>query len=198
MGRITEVVKHLLIVNVILFIAFYFVMREYWPMTFLYFPFSEDFQPFQLVSHMFMHGSESHILFNMMSLFFLGPTVEQGMGSKRFLGFYLACGFSASALHLLLSFLGVISPVPIVGASGAIVGVAIAFAVMYPDVKLMLMFIPVPIKAKYMMMGFVAFDLISGMGSFDTGIAHFAHLGGALCGFILSWYWYRRNPNISA
>ena len=198
MQRITEVVKHLLIINVILFIAFYYVMREYWQMTFLYFPLSEAFQPFQLVSHMFMHGSESHILFNMMSLFFLGPTVEQGMGSKRFLGLYLACGFSAMALHVLLSFLGVISPVPIVGASGAIVGVAIAFAVLYPDVKLMLMFIPVPVKAKYLMGAFVVFDLVAGFGPYNTGIAHFAHLGGALCGFILTWYWYRRNPNISA
>ncbi len=198
MVRITEVVKHLLIINVILFIAFFFVMREYWPMTFLYLPGTDFFQPYQLVSHMFMHGSESHLLFNMMSLFFLGPTVEQAMGSKRFLTLYLACGVAAMVLHLLLSFLGFINPVPIVGASGAIVGVAIAFAVLFPETKLMLMFIPVPIKAKYMMAAFVAFDLISGLGSFDTGIAHFAHLGGAICGFILTWYWYRRTPNISA
>ncbi len=202
MIRITEVVKHLLIINIILFIVFYgFMQEEYWRMTFLYFPRFEGFmefasynhfQPYQLVSHMFMHGSESHLVFNMMSLFFLGPSVEAATGPKRFLGLYLASGFAASALHLLLAYLGAINSVPIVGASGAIMGVTVAFGVMFPEKELMLMFIPVPIKAKYLVFGLIAMDLFFGIGSFDTGIAHFAHLGGALCGFLLTWYWYRK------
>lgn len=189
MNRLTDVVKHLLIINVIMFICFHFIFSQYREYTFLFFPGSEYFEPYQFVSHMFMHGSESHILFNMMSLFFLGPMVEQNLGSKRFLIFYLICGLSAMFLHLLLGYLGLISPNPIVGASGAIMGVFIAFALLYPDVKLMLIFPPIPVKAKYLMIVLVLVDLFSGVSGFSTGIAHFAHLGGAIMGFILISVW---------
>jgi membrane associated rhomboid family serine protease len=138
---------------------------------------------------MFMHGSGSHILFNMMSLFFLGPTVEQNLGSKRFLTFYLVCGFAAMILHLVLAQIGFIDASPVVGASGAIMGVFIAFGLMYPDVKLMLIFPPIPVKAKYLMGILVLFDLFSGVSGFNTGIAHFAHLGGVIAGLILITMW---------
>lgn len=189
MNRLTDVVKHLLIINVIAFVCFQMIFPQFAAQTYLWFPGTENFKPYQLVSHMFMHGSSSHILFNMLSLFFLGPAVEQNLGSKRFLGFYLICGFAAMALHLGLAYLGVINPNPIVGASGAIVGVFIAFALLYPEVKLMLIFPPIPIKAKYMMVGLVLFDLFSGVTGVNTGIAHFAHLGGAIAGFILISMW---------
>jgi len=189
MNRLTDVVKHLLIINVIMFICFHFVFREFREYTFLFFPGTEHFKPYQLVSHMFMHGSESHILFNMMSLFFLGPMVEQNLGSKRFLIFYLLSGFAAMVLHLGLGYLGYISPSPIVGASGAIMGVFIAFALLYPDVKLMLIFPPIPVKAKYLMGVLVLVDLFSGVSGYSTGIAHFAHLGGAIMGFVLITIW---------
>lgn len=189
MSRLTDVVKHLLIINVIMFICFHFVFREFREYTFLYFPGSDYFKPYQLVTHMFMHGGESHILFNMMSLFFLGPMVEQNLGSRRFLIFYLLSGFSAMILHLGLAYLGYIPPSPIVGASGAIMGVFIAFALLYPDVKLMLIFPPIPVKAKYLMGVLVLVDLFSGVSGFSTGIAHFAHLGGAIMGFILITMW---------
>lgn len=189
MNRLTDVVKHLLILNVIIFVCFHIVFPQFAAYTYLWFPGTENFKPFQLVSHMFMHGSPMHLLFNMMSLFFLGPMVEQNLGSKRFLTFYLICGFAAMALHLGLSYLGLIRPSPIVGASGAIVGVFIAFALLYPDVKLMLIFPPIPIKAKYMMVGLVLFDLFSGVTGASTGIAHFAHLGGAIAGFVLISSW---------
>ncbi len=189
MNRLTDVVKHLLIINVIMFVCFHFLFSQYREQTFLWFPGSEYFKPYQLVTHMFMHGGESHILFNMLSLFFLGPMVEQNLGSKRFLSFYLICGFAAMLLHLGLAYAGLIRPSPIVGASGAIMGVFIAFALLYPDVKLMLLFPPIPIKAKYLMGALVLFDLFSGVGGFRTGIAHFAHLGGAIAGFILITTW---------
>lgn len=93
-------------------------------------------------------------------------------------------------LHLLMTYFGINDPnVPVVGASGAIMGVFIAFGVLFPDTKLMLLFPPIPIKAKYLMIGLVAFDIFSGVGKFDTGIAHFAHLGGAITGFILMVMW---------
>lgn len=189
MNRLTDVVKHLLIINVIMFVCFYLLMPQFRNEVVLYFPGSPYFKPFQLVTHMFMHGSETHILFNMMSLFFLGPTVEQSLGSKKFLIFYLVCGVASMLLHLGLGYLGFIPPVPIVGASGAIMGVFVAFALMYPEVKLMLIFPPIPIKAKYMMGALIAFDLFSGVGGLNTGIAHFAHLGGVIGGFILITMW---------
>jgi len=190
MGRLTDVVKHLLIINVIVFVAFHILLSDYRTYLYLFYPTQDFFKPYQLVSHMFMHGSESHILFNMLSLFFLGPMVERTLGSQRFLIFYLACGFGAMLLHLGLTYTGFLSArVPIVGASGAIMGVFIAFALMFPNTKLMLIFPPIPIKAKYLMLGLIGFDLFSGVSGMNTGIAHFAHLGGAITGFILIMMW---------
>lgn len=195
-SRLTDVVKHLLIINVIVFVAFYMIFPQYTRATYLYYPTMDAFQPYQLISHMFMHGSESHILFNMMSLFFLGPMVEQRMGSKRFLIFYLLCGFGAMALHLGLTYLGQLDPrVPVVGASGAIMGVFVAFAMFYPNTKLMLLFPPIPIKAKFLMLGLIAFDLFSGVSGMNTGIAHFAHLGGVIAGALLITMW-GKNPSV--
>jgi len=189
MGRLTDVVKHLLIINVIVFVAFGIIFAQYAGYLYLH-PNEQFFQPYQIVSHMFMHGSVTHILFNMFSLFFLGPMVEKALGAKKFLIFYLACGMGAMLLHLTLVYIGYLSSTTaVVGASGAIVGVFIAFAFLFPDVKLMLMFLPVPIKAKYLMLAFVAFDLFSGVSGLNTGIAHFAHLGGAITGFILMAMW---------
>ena len=130
-----------------------------------------------------------HLLFNMLTLFFLGPQIEQSLGKQRFLIFYFICGFAAMGLHMMLYYIGYLGPVPIVGASGAIVGIAIAFAILFPNTKLMLMFIPFPIKAKYLIGAFILFDLFSGVGGASTGIAHFAHLGGALGGFLLMNLW---------
>jgi len=189
MNRLTDVVKHLLIINVIMFVAFHLLFNQYREQVFLFFPGSEYFKPYQLVTHMFMHGSESHILFNMLSLFFLGPMVEQNLGSKRFLIFYLICGFAAMMLHIGLGYFGLIGRNPIVGASGAIMGVFAGFALMYPEVKLMLIFPPIPVKAKYLMAVLIGVDLFSGVSGYNTGIAHFAHLGGVIAGFILITLW---------
>lgn len=197
MSRLTEVVKHLLIINVLIYFGATMVLPELGVptrMLYLFYPGTEAFQPFQLITHMFMHGSTTHILFNMMSLFFLGPMVEQALGSKRFLIFYLLCGLGAMLLHLGIDYFSAVH-IPVVGASGAIMGIFVAFALLYPNTKLMLLFPPVPIKAKYMMMGLIAFDLFSGISGISTGIAHFAHLGGVLAGFILMLTWgYVKRP----
>lgn len=196
MSRLTDVVKHLLIINVIVFVVFHFMFGNLRRMTYLFYPTMESFEPYQIISHMFMHGGEMHILFNMMSLFFLGPMVEQHLGSKRFLIYYLLCGFGATALHFGMIYFGQLDPrVPIVGASGAIMGVFMAFALIYPNVKLMLLFPPIPIKAKYLIGLLMAYDLFSGVGQFNTGIAHFAHLGGAIAGLFLILFW-RKNKSI--
>lgn len=231
MNRITDVVKNLLILNVIIFFGvsltagnLNFPLQEYFQ---LYSPISEHFKPVQLVTHMFMHGSISHLLFNMLSLFFLGPLVEQRMGPKRFLIFYLICGFGALAMHIGIDYFEYLNAtkgldpdaiqsilttgkynsslisaqqaakiysvheVPMVGASGAIMGVIIAFATLFPNLRLMLLFPPIPIKAKYLALVLVGIDLFSGVNNQGSGIAHFAHLGGALTGFILINIWYK-------
>ena len=237
MNNITDVVKNLLILNVIVFAGVSLTgqmsgidMYQYFA---LYSPLSENFKPIQLITHMFMHGGISHLLFNMLGLFFLGPYVEKRMGSQRFLLFYLVCGFGALLAHIGVDYfqfyqmsdltsglsseqirefmdtgvyqgmnidrneaeviyksLNGVYNIPVVGASGAIYGVFLAFAMFFPNMKLMLIFPPIPIKAKFLVAGIIAIDLFSGISGQQTGIAHFAHLGGALAGFILVSLWY--------
>jgi membrane associated rhomboid family serine protease len=193
MFRITEVVKNLIIINVIVFFAVQYLIPipgfdryfslitpglEYEMGGIIY-----KFEPVQLVTHMFMHGDERHLIFNMLGLFFLGPMVESGLGPKRFLILYLSCGFFASFAQLS------ITQGAVLGASGATYGVLAAFATMFPNMQLMLLFPPIPIKAKYMALGLIVIGLYSGMSGAQAGIAHFAHIGGALLGFILIKYW---------
>lgn len=193
MRGLTDVVKHLIIINVIVYIAFTLVLPQFQQYSILAMPGApgDNFAPVQLVTHMFMHSPHGpmHLIFNMIALFFLGPHIERVLGEQKFLLFYLVCGFAASGLHMLLYFLGFIGPISIVGASGAIMGVAIAFAILYPNTQLMLLFPPIPVKAKYLVGAYILFDLFSGVGGVNTGIAHFAHLGGAIGGFILMNMW---------
>lgn len=192
--QITPVVKQLLIINVIVYVVAAYLLPDLRNLLPLYYPESEYFKPFQFVTSMFMHGSDMHIIFNMMSLFFLGPMVEHALGAKKFLIFYIICGLTANFAHLAMAYFGVIAPVAVVGASGAIMGVFAAFAFYYPNVQLMLLFPPIPVKAKYMVVGLMAFDLFSGTTGLATGIAHFAHLGGVIAGFILLLIW-RKTDN---
>jgi membrane associated rhomboid family serine protease len=133
---------------------------------------------------MFTHGSTFHIFFNMFALWMFGRILENVWGPKRFLLFYLICGVGAALFHLAIEyFTGGYSAA--IGASGAIMGIFAAFAFLFPNTELYLMFIPVPVKAKWALIGMVALDLFGGVGMYSDGIAHFAHLGGALTGFIL-------------
>ncbi len=189
MLRITDVVKHLLILNIFMFVVFQILFPQFYGYLALYYPASELFQPFQLVSHMFMHSSVSHLLFNMIGLFFLGPIIEQHMGPKRFLFFYLACGFGSMLLSLLFTFVGFTPPYALVGASGAIMGISAAILMHYPNMMLSLIFPPISFQAKYLIMFIIAIDLFAGFGRHETGVAHFAHLGGLFMGFALILYW---------
>jgi membrane associated rhomboid family serine protease len=199
----------------------------------LWFPKNPNFEWWQIVSHMFMHGNLMHIVFNMYALWAFGTPLERIWGRNKFLFFYFSAGLGSAALHSGVNFFlfnegisalegagiartqimdilanGQYSPgwyniaskatidnmlsaynTPAVGASGAIYGILVAFAFMYSEAKLMLIFLPVPIKAKYFVPILIAVDLIFGIGNVNTGIAHFAHIGGALIGFIMMWYW---------
>jgi membrane associated rhomboid family serine protease len=206
------VVKHLIILNVLLFIGSYALLGgEVWNATdreyanlgrltlAVYLPGSANFQPFQLVTHMFMHGDLGHLAFNMLALFFFGPMVEMAWGHKRFLFYYLFCGFGAMVLHLGIQWWELeqagIDPRSwngaMLGASGAIFGIFVAFAYLFPNQVIRLLFPPIAMKAKYFVLIMAMLELFFGVRGYASGIAHFAHLGGALFGFLLIMIWYK-------
>lgn len=238
-AHIPPVVKNLLIINIIFYIA---TLMFGGPMMTQvlgvhYFD-SPDFRIWQVITYMFMHDYSSlfHILFNMFALYTFGSSIEYIMGSKRFLNFYLITGLGALALQLLVQSFEVYSITgsavnngsfmvdslkrtisfnpdliskdqastilgiyltPMVGASGAIFGLLIAFGMLFPNAELFIMFIPVPVKAKYIIPVYVLLELFLGVKQFSgDSVAHFAHLGGALFGFILVKMWHlKRHDN---
>lgn len=150
---------------------------------------SSYFKPWQLFTHMFLHGGLSHLAFNMIGLWSFGRVVEKVWGGRRFLIFYLVCGVGAAVISQLVDqFIFNQSFGATVGASGAVYGLLVAFALMFPNFKIMLIFLPVPIAAKYFVPVLLLIDLtagFTGISIFGQNIAHFAHLGGALVGFIM-------------
>jgi membrane associated rhomboid family serine protease len=174
-----------------------------------------EFKPYQIVTHMFAHSTQSfaHILFNMFGLWMFGKILETFWGGKRFLIFYLACGLGAAICHIAVQYLRYTHAVelanagdvasgqaivdrlaPAVGASGAIMGIFVAFAYLFPNTELYIMFIPIPVKAKWVVIVLIGLDLFGGFGNFQNdNIAHWAHLGGALVGFLLVYFWNRTN-----
>lgn len=242
MGRLTEAIKHLLIINILFFVATSLYPDQLYNLFSLWFPKNENFQLWQLVSHMFMHGGFMHIFFNMYALWAFGSPLERLWGSNKFFFFYFSAGIGAALIHTGVNYYhfnegmealvnaGVARPeildiiadgkynpywqeligekalnnflsaynTPAVGASGAIYGILVAFGMMFPNSELFLIFLPVPIKAKYFIPALIALDLFSGVTGysiFGSGIAHFAHIGGALVGFIMMWYWRRNQFN---
>lgn len=180
------IIKNLIIINALVFLAQMVFgltgMLMLWPFG------TERFEPYQIATHMFSHGSIGHIFFNMFSLWMFGKELENRWGPKRFLFFYLVCGVGAAILHLVIQYLSG-EGVPVLGASGAVMGVVVAFGYLFPNTTLFLFPLPVPIKAKWLVLGYVFIDLFSGVSGRATGVAHFAHLGGALTGFILVLIW---------
>lgn len=238
MGRITETIKHLIILNALFFLATFAVGPMVQEQMALYFPKNENFAVWQFVSHMFMHGSFMHILFNMYGLWAFGSPLEAMWGRNKFLFFYFSAGIGAGLIYTAVNYfqfqqvyqelinLGLtdvdiqsiletgkynsdivnyisaeklnnfysIFHVPAVGASGALYGILVAFAMLFPNAEMMLIFVPYPIKAKYFIPVIVGLDLFSGVTGFSIfggGIAHFAHVGGAIIGYIIMWYWKR-------
>lgn len=198
MPSLSEVVKHLIILNVLLFLLVNSpVGASFKEILALYFPADTRFAPYQLVSHMFMHANTGHIFFNMFGLYIFGPYVERYINSKNFFILYFLSGLGALIAHLGVQFIqfnymGVQGFPPVVGASGALMGVVLAFAVLFPNMKLMLLFPPIPVKAKWLALAYVCFDIYSGVTGAQANVANFAHLGGAATGFLLTYFWFKR------
>lgn len=207
-----SIVFNIIAINVLMFIATLAVGEGLISKLGLFYFFNPNFQPIQLFSHMFMHANELHIFFNMFAVYMFGSVLERVWGGKRFLIFYLITGFGAVILHMLVQFFlvwkatGSVDPIwlhltanpqakeifdtPTVGASGAVFGILVGFGMMFPNTELMLLFFPIPIKAKYFISFYVLMELYLGFNmSQGDNIAHFAHLGGALFGFILIKIW---------
>ena len=185
-----QIVKNLIIINVLVFVATSLLDRYMLTLRLAMWPVASPlFQPYQIVTHMFTHGGFSHILFNMFSLWMFGKILENLWGGKRFLLFYLISGIGAAIAHLAVQYL-MGGNGPAVGASGAVMGILVAFGYLFPNTELFILFIPFPVKAKWVVIGYIAIDLFSGVARFSgDNIAHFAHLGGALTGFILVLIW---------
>lgn len=180
-------VKHLLIVNLLIFAALTnpvlqnFLIRfgALWPIN------SGLFAPWQLITYMFLHVSFSHVLFNLFALWIFGQGIENYWGTKRFIVYYFLTGIGAALFHMWIGGTGA----PTIGASGAVFGILLAFGMMFPNRYVMLLIPPVPIKAKYFVAIFGAIELFSGVMRLDNGIAYFAHIGGMVAGFILIKFW---------
>lgn len=196
--RFTKAVLNLMIINGILFLATMVIGSKYGisleRQLALYFPLFPEFKWYQLITHMFMHGSIMHILLNMYGLWLFGSKLESLWGTQRFLAFYFICGIGAFLMHWMVGYLGYTELSPIIGASGAVSGLLVAYGYLFRNSQFMIIPIPVPIKAKYLVLILAAFDLVFGIIGND-GIAHFAHLGGMVAGFILIIYWNKTNRN---
>jgi membrane associated rhomboid family serine protease len=179
------------------------------------------FNPYQLISYMFAHAASdgrggivfAHIFFNMFMLWQFGRTLESLWGAKRFIFFYIACGIGAAILHMTIQYIrcsqladAIIANdsasiasltgglAPMLGASGAIMGVMVAFGYLFPNTEFMIMPIPIPIKVKWLVMAYVVIDLFGGVTNYSSdNVAHFAHLGGAIAGFLIVFIWNKSN-----
>lgn len=192
---LTPVIKNLIIVNVAVFVIIFIMQRANVPF-YQYFPLynlqSTGFQPFQFVSSMFTHFSIGHIFFNCLTLYFFGPMIEHTIGPKKTLIAYIAGGlFSAVIFFLVYSFI-IPSNFALLGASGAVYTIIVLCAMYYPNAKAGLLFIPIQIPLKILVAIFITIDILFMSGRVATGIAHLAHLGGALMGFILYIIWNKR------
>ncbi|HEY1589893.1 MAG TPA: rhomboid family intramembrane serine protease [Rhodanobacter sp.] len=189
------VTRNLLIANIAVFllqqvmgdvIVQYFAL---WPLG------SGRFDAWQIVTSAFLHGGYAHILFNMFALYMFGGAIERTLGAREFTIYYFVCAIVASLLQLaVLWFFPPAEYGPTLGASGAIFGLLLAFGMMYPHEKVMLMFLPIPMPAWLFVTGYAVVELTMGVTGFEPGVAHFAHLGGMLGGIVLIQYWRGRLP----
>lgn len=188
--RTTPIVLNLVIINAIVFVAqMLFDGQEGRITSFMaLYPYGSGyFKPYQLVTHMFTHGGIGHIFFNMFALWSFGTMLERAWGPKKFLIFYIICGLAAGVANIFLS------SSPAVGASGAIMGILAGFVYLFPNAELLIFPIPFPVKAKYAVTGFALLDIFGAFNPTGDNIAHFAHLGGLIMGFILVIYWNKTN-----
>ena len=199
MRQFPPTVKHLLIINCLVFMAewvlpstaLHLQLDEWISLHYVGSPLFRLYQPF---TYMFGHASFDHLFFNMFALWMFGRILENVWGAKRFLIYYVVCGLGAAVVEELLQAVGIIPMYgSVIGASGAVYGLLLAFAMLFPNMQMYIIPIPVPIKAKWMVLGYTVIELVEGILSVD-GVAHFAHLGGMLFGLLLILYW-RKNGN---
>lgn len=224
MNNIPTITKNLLIVNVVVFLATYLFRTmgvDLNNVLGLHFFLAPDFHIYQLFTYMFAHGGFSHIFFNMFALWMFGCIVERIWGAKKFLTYYIVCGVGAGLFQELAQFAqfyfiaseqlphftlaqtmkvananaAFLNLWTTVGASGAVYGILLAFGMLYPEERIFIFPLPVPIKAKWFVMGYAAIELFMAYSSTGDGVAHLAHLGGMVFGFFLIRYW-RRHPDI--
>ncbi len=206
LSMIPPVVKNLVAINILMFIAT-LINENFMVGNFaMFYPASPWFRIWQPITHMFMHGGIWHIFFNMYTLLMFGIVLENRIGSQKFLIFYFVTGLGAVALHTGVQWLQVqyflkagsmaaytsILSTPTLGASGAIYGVLIGYAMCYPDSRLTLLFPPVTLTAKWFVIIFAVIELFTGISGLHDGVAHFAHLGGMLFGWLLIRWWKRQ------
>ena len=206
-------IRHIIVINVLVMIMTYLNENFMYEHFALFYPTSQFFHWWQPVTHMFMHGGFWHLFFNMYTLFNFGSVLERVWGTQKFLIFYFVTGIGAAAIHTGVewiqmqswltqaaegsmaaqSAIHVLKLTPTVGASGAIYGVLMGYAMLYPDSVLTLIFPPISMKAKWFVLIFAAIELLTGVTGTGGGIAHFAHLGGLIFGFLLIWYWKKKH-----
>ncbi|MDR1120001.1 MAG: rhomboid family intramembrane serine protease [Dysgonamonadaceae bacterium] len=200
LSHIPPVTKNILIINLILWLASTILLRTGISLDYilgLHYVESGTFKFYQPITYLFMHGSFSHIFFNMFAVFMFGRVLEETWGSKQFLIYYLITGIGAAVIQECVWFF-TLPPLYYdfaltIGASGAVFGILLAFGMMFPNIPLYLMFIPIPIKAKYFVTGYGLIELFLGIASFSgDNVAHFAHLGGMLFGYFLIIYWKKK------
>ncbi|MBQ5896715.1 MAG: rhomboid family intramembrane serine protease [Bacteroidaceae bacterium] len=216
MNKLPSVTKNLLAINVLMFLATIVMERQGTDLAGLlglHFFEASDFAPYQFVTYMFMHSDFSHLFFNMLALYMFGGLLEKTWGSKRFLIFYFVCGVGAGLLQEAVQYYAYVqegfADIPFVptqygyipmgdflnlffttvGASGAIYGILLGFAMTFPNEKMFVFLLPFPIKAKFFVIGYAAIELLLGFTNSNDGIAHFAHLGGMLFGLLLILFW---------
>lgn len=212
MANVPTAIKNIIIINVLIMIMTSLNKNFMYETFALFYPTSPFFHWWQPVTHMFMHGGFWHLFFNMYTLYIFGSVLERVWGTKKFLIFYFVTGIGAALIHTgvewiqmqsymsqaaegsgaALSAIHAVKMTPTVGASGAIYGVLMGYAMLYPDSVLTLIFPPISMKAKWFVLIFAGIELLTGVTGTGGGIAHFAHLGGLIFGFLLIWYWKKK------
>ena len=221
MNNMPTVTKNLLIINVLVFLAGY-ALQGYGvdldSMFGLHYFMASDFRVYQLFTYLFLHGGFTHLFFNMFAVWMFGRILEHVWGSKRFLFYYFVCGVGAGLCQELVQFVDYtmelapyarvdvgggfiismgeyLNMMNTVGASGAVYGILLAFGMLFPNEQMFIFPLPMPIKAKYFVIGYAAIELLQGLANRGGQIAHFAHLGGMLFGFLLIMYWRNKKRN---
>ena len=213
MSNFPPVIKNLVIINALMLLITLLTGDFMYEKFSLFYVESPFFKPYQFITHMFMHGDFIHLFFNMYTLVIFGIVLEQIWGSQKFFLYYMVTGLGAAALHTLVLYiqasslegaamtgdfaamesLKAIMSTPTVGASGAVYGVLLAYGMLFPNNVLQLLIPPVAIKAKWMVLIFGGLELVLGITNTGGNIAHFAHLGGMIFGYILIRYWKKNN-----